>query len=366
MGDRQDGFLNHLRANLGVRSLAELKQRPVAPEWWEAVARAYITLSDTTPVPPEKPPNELRPVFTTNAVSDLDEAEITARSLLLAKSVALILPDSINYPQRLLRLATLLEPVIDDGLVVLLPEASFDAHDSYFNAALHQVVSEAADPPADPRNRAMLALRRLEIAGAMDACALFPERLDLAVTSYVQVEEIRNLLDSVRVRKGTGETVEADRIRYLPDLLSLRIPNVSLATQDLVALRKDGIFEGVRDALSEALRRTASLDDSDVVDPASVRLREIREHLETAAADAIIETRRSKILRSAVTGSVAIGIGCATGALGATGGFQNAAAAGGAGSAAGLVLGWLGGRPRSGTRQFRRVVSHLFEERILE
>jgi hypothetical protein len=360
MSTKANQLLTELRASLDVGSLADLRERTVTPDWWESVARAYSNLSDARPEPPTKPPHELRPVFMTSAISDLDEAEVAARSLLLANTVALILPDSINYPRRLLRLATLLEPAIDEGLLLLFPEASFDAGEAYFNAALVRSYSEPIAASEDRVEKARGVARRLEIAGAMDACALFPDRLDLAVTTPPQVSEIRELLELSGLHEGGHGHLDTDRIRFLPDLLSLRIPNVALSAQELIAIRRDGMFESVRAALSEALRRTASLDDDEVVDPAGVRVREIREYLDDAAAAAVAETSRSRVIRTSVTGSVAIGVGCATGALGATGGLEAAALAGGVGSAAGMVLGWLGGRPRSGTKRFRRVVAHLF------
>ena len=111
---QRSAFLDDLRQGLGVRTLADLRDLPVADGWWEVIAQAYTKLSHSPPEPPLRAAHELRPVIATSAISRLDEAEIAARSLLLAPSVAVLLPDSINYPRRLLRLATLLEPAIDE------------------------------------------------------------------------------------------------------------------------------------------------------------------------------------------------------------------------------------------------------------
>jgi hypothetical protein len=148
----------------------------------------------------------------TSAVSEIDEAEVAARSLLLAKTVAVMLPDSINYPRRLLRLATLLEPAIDDGLVLLFPETSFSEHASYFDAALGRSYADQTASSEGTAEKARGVVRRLEIAGAMDACAQYPDRLDLAVTSPPQLAEIRELLALPAI--GAGRPTGHDHLNW--------------------------------------------------------------------------------------------------------------------------------------------------------
>jgi hypothetical protein len=352
-------LVDELRRSLGVRRLSDLASLQPSASWFEAVGEAYSRLSAARPEPPPRQSDELRPVIATSSQSPIDEAEVVARSLLLAPSVAILLPDSINYARRLLRLATLLEPVLDAGLVVLLPETSLP-DSRYFDTALMHAYRSIPSTQAQREQRAKEATSRFETALAMDAAAHFPDRLDLALTDGQQVSYVKDLLRST-FRTGDGR-LDADRYRFLPDLIALEIPRIALATDELVRLRQDGLFEDLRRGLTEAMRRTSTIDDEAVVDPASVRVQEVREYLADVVAESVRETMRSRVIRSATTGTFAIGIGAVSGALGSSGGMEVAAIAGGAGSAAGLVLGWLGGRPRSGTKRFRRLVTRLFAD----
>jgi hypothetical protein len=142
----------------------------------------------------------------------------------------------------------------------------------------------------------------------MDAASRFPERLGLAVLTKSHLADVRKLLE---MPPDGREAPEADRIRFLPDLVSLEIPRLALGIEEIVRLRTDGLFEDLRQGLTEALRRTASLTEDDVVDPASVRVREIREYLDDVAATSVQSTTRSRVFRTATTGSIALGDGCA-------------------------------------------------------
>jgi hypothetical protein len=124
----KSAFLDELRERLGVATLDELRPLTPSDSWLEATAAAYNSLSDARPQPPPHGGHELRPVISTSRFSALDEAEVAARALLIAESVAVLVPDSMGYAQRLLRLATLLEPAIDEGLVILLPETSIESN----------------------------------------------------------------------------------------------------------------------------------------------------------------------------------------------------------------------------------------------
>ena len=321
---RPNDFLAILRSSLGVASLAELRDRPISERWFEAVGAAYTELSAVAPQPPVKAKTELRLVIGTSSLSPLDEAEVAARSLLLAPSVAVVLSDSINYARRLLRLATLLEPAIDEGLVLLLPESSISTS-SYFDSALAQQYGE---PPVEPRQREEFAsamVRRMEVAIAMDAAAHYPDRLDLALTSKAQVADVRDLLESMAMGSSPPAT---DRIRFLPELVTLAIPRLALAPDELLRLRRDGQFEDLRVGLTEALGRMSALDDEDVVDPSSVRVREIRDYLMEVTARSAEVTARSRFVRGATTGTLTVSVGAVSGALGSLGGPEAGAVVG--------------------------------------
>jgi hypothetical protein len=355
---QDNALLTDLRDGLGVRRLADLRPHVPSERWWDVVTQAYTNLSDAHPEPPPKQPHELRPTIAASPASPVDEAEVAARSLLLAPTVAILLPDSINYAKYLLRLATLLEPAIERGWVVLLPETSVGEF-PYFDSALVSSYREIPQSKEEREERALNAVRRLETALAMDAAARFPDRLDLAVPTKAHLAQVRELLETPF---GGGRAPETDRVRFLPDLLSLDIPRLALGIEEIVRVRTDGLFEDLRHGLTEALRRTASLTEADVVDPAGVRVREIRQYLDEVVATTVHSTMRSRVLRAAATGTIALGVGAVTGVLGSVGGVELGGAAGVAGSAAGLVVGWLGGRPLTGERRFRQTVTRLFGE----
>jgi hypothetical protein len=353
-------FLDALRERLGVGTLDEL--RPLTPSniWLEATAAAYSRLSDSRPEPPPRGAHELRPVISVSGFSPLDEAEIAARALLIAESVALVIPDSMGYVQRLLRLATLLEPVIDEGLLILLPETSIE-NNPYFESSLALAYREMPQPHEDRAERAAGVATRFEVASAMDAARRYPDRLDLAVTTHSQLDHVRDLL-AVVVEGDARRPPVVDRVRFLPDVVSLQIPRIALAADELIRLRRDGVFQDLRRGLTEALRRSAALSDEEVVDPASTRVHEIREYLDDVAAASARDSRRSQLVRRATNGVLAVGVGAATGVLGASGGVGVAAAAGGGAAAAGLALSWLSSRPGDGPRRFRQTVARLFGE----
>lgn len=351
-------ILDELRSDLGVHSLSELRSRKIDQASWDGVLRAYGRLVSMAPDVPPKPAGQLRAAIPTNAVSETDEAEIAARALVICHTAAVILPDTISYPRRFLRLAVLLEEAIGAGLVILLPESIVPTDEGeYFNTAMGWEIGELPDSEDERLARARIGMSRLEIAQAMDACAKFPDRLDLAPTSAAQIGQIRELIEvSGPLQAPT------DRVLFLPNLLELDTPRFELAPHELVAIRRDGVFESLRVAVAEALRRASAIQDDVAIDPKSARLREVQDFLTAAAADAKLETNRSRVLRSTLIGTTAVGLGCATGALGAIGGIEPAAVAGGASVAGGFLLGWLGGRPASGTRHFQRAVVSLFGE----
>jgi hypothetical protein len=343
---------------LGVASLNELRSLTPSNSWLEATAAAYNSLSDARPKPPPHPAHELRPVISTSRFSNLDEAEVAARALLIAESVAVLVPDSMGYAQRLLRLATILEPAIDEGLLILLPETSIDSN-TYFESSLAIAYGDVPNAAEDRTAQVAQVTARFEVASAMDAARRYPDRLDLAVTSRSQIDHVRDLL-AVVGDSGDRQAPSVDRVRFLPDVVSLQLPKIALAADELVRLRRDGMFQDLRRGLTEALRRTEAVGDEEVVDPASARVREIREYLDDVAAASARDSKRSRLVRRATNGFLSVAVGTATGALGAAGGIEPAAAAGGGAAAGGLVLSWLSARPGDGPRRFRQTVARLF------
>ena len=282
----------------------------------------------------------------TSPFEALDEAETAARALLIAHSVAVILPNEINYPPRMLRLLSLLEDAIDTGDVILLPERVVKRRpDSYYNAAVEMLARDTTRADA------------LMIAASMDACATFPNSLDLMITSRRQVAVIQDLVRVLDKTNDSSPFGSADRLRYLPNLLSLPLPNLHLHARELVAARRDGVFSVWRAALTVALRETNSLDDEELLDPKGTRLREIRDRLTDSAAESVDGLRRSNILHLAISGTVGVAVGCALGAIGASGGDELAALGRGVGPPVALLTDWLASGPKRRSEQRFRAMT---------
>ncbi len=229
LGDETFSAVDHLRQRFGVATLPELRGRQLQTADRDHVVDTYLRLAESVTAPPQKADGELRPVFMTSAVSRLDEAEAAARATLMYHSVAVILPNSINYPLRMLRLLVLLEPLIDSGLVILLPEEvlhtrtalplELDGVASYFKAAFSATL---LDPGGNRPESADAVVEALEIGAAMDACSIFPHHLDFTCTSPSQVAVVRNLLGIIEASSEDRRLLAADRVRCLPDLFHYR------------------------------------------------------------------------------------------------------------------------------------------------
>src|SRR4051794_21274971 len=115
-------LLDIFRHRLGVESLSVLREdTPLRDKAFREVERAYVEWRAPL-APPAKEFGEFRPVFAPSALSPTYEVADTLQSLLIAHSVAIIVPNSINYIARLAWLLTLLEEPIDAGLVHVLSE----------------------------------------------------------------------------------------------------------------------------------------------------------------------------------------------------------------------------------------------------
>ncbi len=357
------GILHDVREMLGVAHLTEyVDAAPSRPYYQLALEKAYDDAVLRIEAPPVKSADALRPVLLTSAMSDTDEAEVAARSLLLCDSVVVVIPESRLYIPRLFRLLVLLEDAIDAGLVIPLPEpvtyAGLQRKCSAFDAVwTRHCPPEGTSDRADPNTM----MADLNIAQAVDLCLSFPTAFDLVTRCAIELELVRDLVTSScnsKIQLASGR----DRLVFVPTLLDLQLPDVRLHAAELVRLRRDGVFQTWRAALSAALQTISSMSEEVFLDPAHAVLALLCTELNAAARSSVAETKRSSVLASALKGVVAFGLGCAAGAIGALGGVDMGAAGGGAAVAAGLSLEWLGGRPKAGERTFRKVTASIFED----
>ena len=169
-------IVDHLRMEYGVESLRAVLERPPGPADRAKFIAAYDQLVASVSGPPAKPSNELRPVFTYDGLSSVDEASMAARVTLSCHSVAVIVPDPRKHWTRVMRMAVLLEPLIDMELVVLLPD-DFPFFEGPPDSSYYIQVLDAL------RNNEVPPVAAINASIALDACASFPNELDFACTS---------------------------------------------------------------------------------------------------------------------------------------------------------------------------------------
>jgi hypothetical protein len=355
-------LVDQLRANLEVANLRELSTAQRNDEMWDRVASAYVEWDGTVVAPPMKQfegDNHIRPIIVTSAVSTFDEVVAAAKALLLCNSVVILLPDSINYIWRMLRLAVLLEKEIDAGLVILLPE-SVVARTRYFDKAMMQGLPVPNLSPEEKLIRAEQATKTLEIALALDVCAAFPNDVDLAFTDEYQKGALARLVITAG-KPDTGILQSVDRLRFLPRLIGLPFPDMRIGVNELIAIRRDGLFSAWQAAVQRGLTTIEQLNEDDLFDPDAVKLTELRTALESASHEVSKEISKSSTLRKSFVKVSSFGVACAAGALGAMGGPILGGVAGGAALVGAGVVNWLGGRPTAGERSFRKLIVQLFE-----
>lgn len=194
---------------------------------------------------------------------------------------------------------------------------------------------------------------------ALDLCSMYPDRIDLASRNDWQLEVIRSLLQSVG--QLTTGTESVDRLIFLPSLLTQELPLLDLSVEDAVAIRKDGIFDTWRHGVELWLDRIGTVDETQLLDPAGATRRELSEAMADAQNQLRQSIGKSAVLKQRQVGVMGFAISCVAGGLGAIGGPITGVLVGGAAFGASAVIRWLGGRPTSGERAFRRLVVQLTE-----
>jgi hypothetical protein len=192
-----ENLLDLLRGRLGVESLDVLREdTPLRDKAYRDVERAYVEWRQ--PLPPAKRADELRPIFAPSALSPTYEVAQSLQSLLLAHSVAIIVPNSINYIPRLVWLLTLLESAIDARLVHIVSEETVGRETEFFDVWMEeQTVGVKGETKEARLKAAQLMLETGDIALALDACSRHPEYFDLACRTPGQLEWLRHHIEEV-------------------------------------------------------------------------------------------------------------------------------------------------------------------------
>lgn len=361
-----DTFLSIFRSRLGVSRLSELSETgPTNREILDAIPESYSRWVGSFVEPPPRPLGTLRPlVAPVTGLNPFDEAATAAQMLLTCHSVAVQIPDTLSYMQRLVRLFFLLEDEIEQGLVVLIPDSGsidrVNANSRWFDLQTNRSLQSRADRDDFLRWSGKY-FAGFEVAIGLDLCAAYPDRLDLACRTAEQSRVLKELL------QASGESMPEpivrahDSLHYLPDLLALSLPCFDLSVHDLVTIRRDGLFDAWHNSLRHGLASVRALPADQLLDPQSARRIELSHYMLAAADDVARQVKRSSVLRAAKMGTMNFGIACAFGALAAVGaGPVVGGAVGGGGFLANTIVSWLGSRPASGERAFRRLAVEVF------
>jgi hypothetical protein len=363
-----DALLTAVRSRLGVERLSHIESLP-GKTIEDTIGPSYRNWSKQFVLSP-KPGATIRPVITPTSLSSLDVPKVSLRTLLLCQQIAIGLPDSIGWVRPMFHLLVQLEDFIDEDLVLLVPDFAHLIDDTekifdfraFFGTWLNsrEEGSLSNGTPEEMARAEEDFIAGGEISMALDYCRRYPDSLDLACRNPVQHRQFQSLLDK-SLNYVSSSTLEThDRLTYLPDLLSLELPDTrNLSIADLVAVHKHGLFDDWKSALTEGLALARQIDDVEYLQPGSARIREVRSALEAAARRTRETVGRSRSLEIAKRTS-SFGIAVAAGALGALGGPMSAGAAAGGAFAVTTLINWLGGRPTSGTRAFRKMVTQFF------
>lgn len=355
------------RAKFGVESLKEVRPQDFAS--WESispVAEVYTEWSRMYTEVPQKSSPGFRPIITTSALSLPDEHIVAARSLLLCDSVAVVIPNSINFGIRFLVLATVLESAIDSGLVIFVPDGLTNETHKYMDAWLQATASSATSSSSaessEKTARAMHFLAGAEVAWNLDLCISFPDKFDLACMKAGQTSYIREVLQTLGDELPASMMSTHDQLRYLHRAVSVPFPTLELPVAEMMSVRKDGLFDAWRVAVNRSFEKMGSLDQDQLLDPNSAQLAIIKESLEDSVDELRRQLNRSDVLRRSVCGSTGFALSTVCGALGSIGGPVIGGAAAGAGFLGGALIEWLGGRPGTGERAFKRLIVQVFNE----
>jgi hypothetical protein len=307
---------------LGIARLDALRDRELdGATVFDTVAKSYGEWLELFVAPPARPEGTLRPlVLPLTGLNPTDEAATASQTLLVCHSVGIEVPNTLSYLRRLLRLLILLEDEIDAGLVVLIPDkGTLEPAGMYADWRSKQrgrfVGRERTDDGM--LHAATEFFAEAEVVVALDLCSQFPDELDLACRTAEQSRYLRSLLEEARLRGSMDLSHAHDRLSFLPELLSLQLPCFDLSVEDMLRIRREGLFNDWQDAVKKGVMSLQSVDSSRLLDPRSAIRDEVQHEIREAAEELNRRVRDSGFLRHALIGGTTFGIACAAGSLGA-------------------------------------------------
>lgn len=351
--DQGETLTADLRARLGVTSFKEFASRASELNVEGLLEDTYEHWLRTGPRPSRKPSGQLRPCHCPSTLSRVDELAFVTRGLLVADSVALVLPQGSYLYTRLVPLLAACEELIDSGLLVLIPERHVDPTPTlmkYFRRFAEELRTGTYRPDHDED------FAELEIAQSLDACSALEGRVDLGLTNRGQS---RVLLEHLVEVEQFHQVAVHDELAFLPDFLSFDLPLPDLPVGDLQALRKDGYMANLRAVVRDATRTAVAADVDLLLDRRSTLRREFHERINDALEQEASAHRRSSLVRGTTGRSATFAVGVATGALGGVGGLEIGAMAGGLSVVGAALAEWFMERPSRGQRAYRRLLATI-------
>lgn len=349
-------LIDVFRDRLGVSSLSSVLQDGDLIKTAVGEVTAAYNDWEQPAAPPPKQPGELRPVFAPSALSPPYEVSQTLNSLLVVHSVAIVVPDSINYATSLVALLAGLEDAIDEGLVHILPERALGRAPGFVDKVLADQLELPESLSEDERVARFTELLEVaDIAIGLDACVEHPDGFDLACRTARQRDWLRTRIEELPSDAAGSQ----DSLAYLAELMALDLPLAGFPSNEMLTLRRERAFDRWRRALIETIQEVRTIDDDVFLDPSAGRLAAIRERMEVAAEEI---SRDSAGWGRKLTGETAkFGVACAGGVVGAVlAGPVGAGAVGGGAYLSTRVVDWLLGRPSKAGKAARRIVAELF------
>jgi hypothetical protein len=296
--------------------------------------------------------------------------------------IARRLNDTAMLSSRLAAAMTLLaslEPLIDAGIVEVIPKLPMFDHRLHTIVRLRledYIASGGTDPlgalpelggerVADSGAERFIRGQRLGDLGltvAENLCAMeaVDQQMDLYLPTRAHHEVLRIIVRDVASVLEGASSQAGPKLEYLPTLLDVVLPSLTgpgLSAAEIIAIRRDGLFDDWRTALRRGLADVENRADRLQKDPAYA-MTDVREALRDQASKAEAAMTASTFLGQLEKTKVnlSIGSGVAIGLIAA--GAELVAAAGVAGQLVGTVISWLQAREsRAGQQAVLRHVA---------
>jgi hypothetical protein len=200
----------------------------------------------------------------------------------------------------------------------------------------------------------------LTVAENLCAMEAVDQQMDLYLPTRAHHEVLRIIVRDVASVLEGASSQAGPKLEYLPTLLDVVLPSLTgpgLSAAEIIAIRRDGLFDDWRTALRRGLADVENRADRLQKDPAYA-MTDVREALRDQASKAEAAMTASTFLGQLEKTKVnlSIGSGVAIGLIAA--GAELVAAAGVAGQLVGTVISWLQAREsRAGQQAVLRHVA---------